>query len=120
MSMQTLGWLIFGIQSVAYIALCYVLPFRYVLRSGRFWRGVLFSWITAAAFTFCITILGVCLYKQIDPVLVNYLFDGQQCIFFILMGWMQGMLISGIALVIYHRRKRLSQKQVIESHETAI
>src|ERR1017187_2032473 len=116
MSTQTLGWWLFGIQSIAYIALCYVLPFRYVLRSGRFWRGVLFCWVAAAAFSFCTAMLGLYLYSHVDRALANYLFDGQHCLFFIVMGWTQGMIISGIALVIYQRRKRLSQKQEIKSH----
>jgi hypothetical protein len=111
MSIETLGWWLFGIQMVVYVAFCYVFPFRYVLRFGRFWKGVLMCWITAAAFSFCSLILGQYLHWHIDKVLANYCFDGPHFLAFAILGWWQGLIIAGIASVIYRRRKGLKENQ---------
>jgi hypothetical protein len=111
MSTETLGWLLFGVQSSIYIALCYVFPFLYVLRSGRFWVGVLIGWGTAATFTFCSAMLGMYLYKHVDHALAGYCFEGPHFLAFTFCGWWQGIIISGMALIIHRRRKRLKQNQ---------
>jgi hypothetical protein len=69
MSVPTLGKWLFGIQSAAFVYVCLVLPFRYVLRSGRFWRGVLFVWVTTAAFVFCSVLFGQFLRLNVDKSL---------------------------------------------------
>lgn len=114
MRTETLGWLLFGVQSAVYIALCYVYPFRYVLRSGRFWGGLLIGWGTAAAFTFCSMQLGWYLYHHVDHALAGYCFEGPHFLAFTVCGWWQGGIISGVALIIHRRRKRLAEVQVAE------
>ena len=104
MSTETVGWLIFAAQSIGYIALCYVLPFVYVLRSGRFWIGVLLGWITAAAFTFASMMVGQYLYSHVDHTLANFCFEGPHFLAFTFCGWWQGMIISALARLLYVRR----------------
>src|ERR1035438_8680670 len=78
MSTQTLGWWLFGIQSVAYIALCYVLPFRYVLRSGRFWSGRQLFWYLLVGGVLVVAALRVVLafIAQLGELLVERLDSG--------------------------------------------
>ncbi len=119
MSTQTTGSLLFGIQSIAYVALCYVLPFRFVLRTGRFGRGILLCWASASAFTFFSAMLGQFLNHHVDKTLVDSCFDGSHVLAMLLMGWWQGLIISGIALALYRRRQRLSGKSEVLSQEPA-
>jgi hypothetical protein len=111
MSTEALGWWLFGVQAAAYVALCYVYPFRYMLRSGRFGRGVLLCWIAAAVFSFCSLILGQYLGWRVDRVLANYCCEGPQFLAFAILGWCQGLIIAGIASVIFRRRSGLKEKQ---------
>ena len=94
-----------------FVGLCYVFPFRSVLRCGQFWRGVVLCWTTAAAFSFCSLMLGQYLYWHVDKALADYCCEGSHFLFFAMLGWSQGLIISGIALVIYRRRTRLKEEQ---------
>jgi hypothetical protein len=105
MNTRTLGGWLFGIQFVVFVVVCYVFPFCYVLRTGRFWRGVLFCWLTEAALSFCSMMLGVYLYRNVDRILSQYCFEGPHFLAFAFTGWFQGMITAGIAQVIYRRRK---------------
>jgi hypothetical protein len=64
-------------------------------------------------------LLGEYLRLNIDKSLADSCFDGPQFLGLALMGWMQGMIISGTALFLYRRRKRLAKKQTSIDHETA-
>lgn len=119
MSVPTLGKWLFGIQSVAFVYVCCVLPFRYVLRSGRFWRGVLFVWVTTAAFVFCSVLFGQFLRLNVDKSLDYYCFEGPQFLLFAFAGWWPGIMVSTVAIFIYKIRERLNQKQKSQPHETA-
>jgi hypothetical protein len=106
MSTTTLGSWLFGIQAVMFVALCYVLPFRYVLRTGRFWRGVLFCWLATTVFTLCSAILGVVLYQNLDKALIDYCFEGPEVLAFAAFGWFGGMIVSAVAQNNYRRRRQ--------------
>jgi hypothetical protein len=113
MDTQTLGSFLFWTQLIAFFTLCVVLPFRFVLHTGRFGRGVLLIWISSAAFSFCSVLLGEYLRLNIDKSLADSCFEGPQFLAFALMGWLSpGMLISGIAYLLFWRRKRLAKKQI--------
>jgi hypothetical protein len=119
MSTQTLGWWLFGIQAAVLFYFCCVLPFRYVLRSGRFWRSVQFVWGTLAALTLCSALLGEYLRLHVEKSLADYCADGTHVGAFILLGWWPGIMVCTFALLIYRLRERFSQKQKSQSHETA-
>jgi hypothetical protein len=120
MDTQTLGSLLSWIQLIAFFVLCVVLPFRFVLHSGRFWRGVLFVWITSAIFSFCSILLGEYLRLNIDKSLADRCFEGPQFLAFALLGWLTpGMIVSGTACFLFWRRKRLSKKQKDEDFNQA-
>ena len=76
MSTQTLGLFLSWTQLIAFFVLCVVLPFRFVLHTGRFKRGILLVWILAAAFSFCSVLLGEYLRRNIDNSLANSCFEG--------------------------------------------
>ena len=111
MSTETLESVLSWFQAIAFFILCVVLPFRFVLHTGRFWRGVLLVWITSAVFSFCSVMFGQYLYLNIDKSLVDSCFEGPQFLAFALMGWVNGMIISGTAYILYRRRKHLNRKQ---------
>lgn len=119
MSAQTIGWWIFGIQSGAYFIVCCLLPFFYVLRSGRFWRGVFFVWGTSVALVFGWDLLGQYLRLHVDKTVADYCFDGPHVLAFVLCGWWPGIVVCSIAILIYRLRERLRKKQEVQSHETA-
>jgi hypothetical protein len=120
MSTETLSELLSWIQLAALFALCVVLPFRYVLHTGRFRRGVVFSWVSATAFSFCSMILGQYLYTHVDRSLVDSCCDGPEFLGFALVGWLSpGMLVSGIAYSLFWRRKHLAKKHEMDNHEPA-
>jgi len=106
MSTQTLNSFLSWIQFIAFFVLCIALPFRYVLRTGRFWRGVVFTWIASATFSFCSVMLGQYFYWHIDKSLSDSCFEGPQFLAFAFLGWLSpGMLVSGIAYLLFWRRK---------------
>jgi ABC-type tungstate transport system substrate-binding protein len=112
MDTQTLTSFLFWIQMIAFFAMCVVLPFRFVLHTGRFGKGVLLVWISSAAFSFCSVMFGQYLYLNIDKSLADSCFEGPQFLCLALLGWWQGMIVSGTAFVLYRRRKRLAKKQI--------
>jgi hypothetical protein len=120
MDTQTLGLILSWTQLIAFFALCIVLPFRFVLHTGRFWRGVLLVWISSAAFSFCSVLFGEYLRLNIDKSLADSCFEGPQFLALALMGWTQGIIISGTAFVLYQRRKRLAKKQSNANSDQAI
>ena len=120
MNTQTLSSILSWTQFVAFFVLCIILPFRFVLRSGGFWRGVIFVWLTSSAFSFCSVMLGWYLYQHVDKSLANSCFDGPQFLAFAVLGWVTpGMIVSGIAYLLFWRRKQLVKKQESGNHETA-
>jgi len=119
MSTQTLGSFLSWTQVIAFYALCVVLPFRFVLHTGRFKRGVLLVWISSVVFSFCSVLLGEYLRLNIDKSLADSCCEGPQFLCLALMGWTQGMIVSGIAFFLYWRRKRLAKKQESVDHEAA-
>jgi len=58
------------------------------------------------------------LYNHIDRSLVDGCFEEPQFFEFALMGWLSpGMLVSGIAYLLFWRRKRLLKKEESVDHE---
>jgi ABC-type tungstate transport system substrate-binding protein len=120
MTSQTLNAVLGWSQVAAFFYACIFLPFRYVLRTGRFRRGVLIIWISASVFALCSVMLGQYLYSYVDRSLVEGCFEGPQFLAFALMGWLSpGMLVSGIAYLLFWRRQRLLKKQESNKHEAA-
>jgi hypothetical protein len=120
MSTQTLNSVLCWSQFVAFFYLCIILPFRFVLRSGRFWRGVIFIWLTSTAFSFCSALFGLYLYQNIDRSLIDSCFEGPHVLAFAFMGWLSpGMLVSGIAYLLFWRRKQLARKSESANPQTA-
>jgi len=120
MSTQTLDSYLGWSQSIAFLYVCIILPFRFVLHTGRFRRGVLLVWISSAAFSFCSVMLGQYFYLHIDKSLVDSCFEGPQFLAFALLGWLTpGMIVSGTAYFLFWRRKRLAKKQESDIHEAA-
>jgi len=115
MTTETIGWLFFGSQYVAFIVFCYVCPFYYVLHSGRFWIGVIIGWATAAIFSFGSVMLGQFLYHYGDRALVDYCMEGPHFMAFAFCGWWQGIIVSGGALILYRKRKRLANNQAMDT-----
>jgi hypothetical protein len=111
MSVQALGSTIAWTYNIAVLAVCIVLPFRYVLRTGRFRRGVVFVWIAAAVLSFCFVALGQYLRLNVDKSLANYCPEGPHFLIFALLGWWPGLLVSGTAYLLFARRKRLAINQ---------
>jgi hypothetical protein len=112
MNPQTLSSILLWTQFAAFFVLCVILPFRFVLRSGRFWRGVIFAWLASAAFSFCSSMLGWYLFTHIDKGLYDGFFDGPQFLAFAFLGWLSpGMMVSGIAWLLFWRRKRSTKKK---------
>jgi len=109
MNTETTGWVIFTTQSIGYFGLCYVLPFALVLRKGKFWFGVVMSWITAAAFSFVSVWIGQFLHHHVDRGLADYCFEGPQFMGFMFCGWWQGLIICFPAWLIYRRRERAKE-----------
>ena len=61
--------------------------------------------------------LGQYLYMYFDRSLIDSCFEGPQFLAFALMGWLSpGMLVSGIAYLLFWRRKRLAKKQESVDH----
>ena len=112
MGTQTLNAVLGWSQVIAFFYACIFLPFRYVLHTGRFRRGVIFIWVSASAFAFCSVMLGQYLYTYVDKSLVDSCCEGPQFLEFALMGWLTpGMLVSGIAYLLFWRRQRLAKKK---------
>jgi len=113
MDTQTLGLFLSWAQFVAFFILCIVLPSRFVLQTGRFWRGVLLVWISSSAFSFCSVLFGKYLRLNVDKSLADSCFEGPQFLAFALVGWLTpGMIVSGTAFFLFWRRKRLAKKQM--------
>lgn len=111
---SVLGWS----QVIAFFYVCAFLPFRYVLQTGQFRRGVVFVWIMSAALSFGSVMLGQYLYLKVDKSLVDSCFEGPQFLAFALMGWLSpGMLVCGIAYSLFWRRKQLAKKQELAKNE---
>jgi len=120
MTTQTLNAVLGWSQVAAFFYACIFLPFRYVLRTGRFKRGVIIIWVSASVFAFCSAMLGQYLYSYVDRSLVEGCFEGPQCLAFALMGWLSpGMLVAGIAYLLFWRRQRLAKKKESIDHEAA-
>jgi len=86
MSTQTLGSILSWGQLIAFFVLCVVLPFRLVLHTGRFQRGVIFSWVAATAFSFCSVSLGEYLRLNIAKSLAGSCFEGPDALALALVG----------------------------------
>jgi hypothetical protein len=112
MNTETAGQIIFAAQSVGYVGLCYVLPFAYVLRTGRFWHGVGIGWVTAAAFAFVSMWIGQFLYRCVAHGLASYCFEGPQFLMFMVFGWFQGMIVCLPAIIIHQMRKKRGKIKV--------
>jgi|SRR5215469_8237225 len=118
MSTQNVAWWIFGLQAAVYTIIC-LWPFFYVLRSGRFWRGVLFVWGPSVAWAFYCDLLDKYLVLHVDKTLPDYGIERVPLLPFVLAGWWPGIVICGIAFLIYRLRERLKKKQEIGPFETA-
>ena len=120
MTTQTLNAVLGWSQVAAFFYACIFLPFRFVLHTGRFKRGVIICWVSASVFAFCSAMLGQYFYSYVDRSLVESCFEGPQFLAFALMGWLSpGMLVCGIAYLLFWRRKRFAQKQESVKHEAA-
>ena len=102
--MEMTGWIIFATQTVGYVGLCLIVPFAYVLRTGRFWLGVVIAWLMAAAFTFVSMWIGCYVNQHVSRELANYCFEGPHFVGSAFCGWWQGMIVCLPAWIIHRRR----------------
>jgi hypothetical protein len=112
MSTEIIGWLIVVVEGATLIAVTYVLPFVYVLKSGRFWRGVLISWLRTVAVFFAFFCTGEFLRLHVDKKLTVYCSDGPAFLAACFVGWMPVMISAGTAYGLHRRRQRLARNQV--------
>ena len=111
MKIETIGWMIVAVQAAAIIAFTYVLPFVFVLKSGRFWFGVLIGWLPSVAVFFISLCVGEFLRRHVDKRFADYCSDGPAFLGACFAGWMPVMISAGVAYGLYRRRQRLARRE---------
>jgi hypothetical protein len=86
------------VPAVSIIITC-VIPFVYVLCTGKFYRGILLTW---GSMVLSSAILSIPVYELVwryNPELTKFLPEGNSIIGALCMGWLGGVIISILALL---------------------
>jgi drug/metabolite transporter (DMT)-like permease len=111
MRTETIGWTIFAFYAIGYLAVCIVLPFNRVLRSGQFWRGVLLAWLAVAVYTFAGVMIGEYIRHNADKNLLHFVPEGPHFLAAAVLGWWNGMIVCTPAWLIHRRRMKKEKAQ---------
>ena len=110
MMTETTVRMVFASYTIGYVAVCIVLPFNRVLRTGSFWRGVLLAWLAVAVYTFLGSMIWLYLYRSGERKVLDVLPDGQHFMAAAALGWWNGMIICLPAWIIRRRRDSIEGK----------
>ena len=94
----------------------YVVPFIYVLRTGRFIKGVLLTWVLMILTTFMLSgVIYALVHHLLAPeIAAEFLPEGNALAASFFVGWFFGLVISSVAYLIRSAVKDREAKQKSE------
>lgn len=103
---------------IASYVIMYVLPFIYILRKGKFYKGFLASWVFQFIYSFLISTFVPYLLLLKFPDQKNLIYDifpeGNLIVAAIMIGWLPAFIVCEIAHLIYRFRNRTIKQEVNE------